>query len=442
MCYTYINSTAKNCSAKQFLALLPQKDIAFMITTINYNMKHYDASPMATYQTRINGVNGMHTANVLDILAETHGNIERKLFADIMAGKSTALLHKIYQHQYGISAAMFDSIKVSVVGKIKAEKASQKHQIKLLRNRIKNAKHIIKTLSNQSDKTLQVHNKKRKLSILENKLNKLLDDKTKGIVRIAFGSKQLWRKQFDLESNDYSNHAEWLFDWRFTRNNEIFIMGSRTRNTGNLNCQATPDINGNLTLKLRLPYCLESEYGKYLIINNVNFNYGHDHILAALQNNDDYKAYAKVHGKAVKETDLGQPLTYRFTKDAKGWRVFVTTKQINVPIVTYKGLGTIGVDINEHHLAITEVDSCGNYLNTFSVPLNLYGKSTNQATDIINKAVIKVIDYAKSVKKPIVLEKLDFQTKKAKLEGESKKHKRMLSSFAYSKIITSLKPGI
>ena len=45
-----------------------------------------------------------------------------------------------------------------------------------------------------------------------------------------------------------------------------------------------------------------------------------------------------------------------------------------------------------------------------------------------------VVQYAREVGKPIVIEKLDFRQKKAALEGESRRYSRMLSSFAYGKI--------
>ena len=45
-----------------------------------------------------------------------------------------------------------------------------------------------------------------------------------------------------------------------------------------------------------------------------------------------------------------------------------------------------------------------------------------------------VVEYAREVGKPIVIEKLDFRQKKAVLEGQSRKYSRMLSSFSYGKI--------
>ena len=45
-----------------------------------------------------------------------------------------------------------------------------------------------------------------------------------------------------------------------------------------------------------------------------------------------------------------------------------------------------------------------------------------------------MVEYAREVGKPIVIEKLDFRQKKAALEGESRRYSRMLSSFSYGKI--------
>ena len=45
-----------------------------------------------------------------------------------------------------------------------------------------------------------------------------------------------------------------------------------------------------------------------------------------------------------------------------------------------------------------------------------------------------MVQYAKEVGRPGVIEKLDFRQKKATLEGQSRKYSRMLSSFSYGKI--------
>ena len=83
---------------------------------------------------------------------------------------------------------------------------------------------------------------------------------------------------------------------------------------------------------------------------------------------------------------------------------------------------------------MADTDASGNYLKAWQVPLVTYGKSQRQSEALIGDAVAGVVEYAREVGKPIVIEKLDFRQKKAALEGQSRKYSRMLSSFSYGKI--------
>ena len=154
-----------------------------------------------------------------------------------------------------------------------------------------------------------------------------------------------------------------------------------------------------------------------------------------MDSNAAYARYRREHGdKVARSSDLGQAVSYRFKRDGKGWRVFATTSMMDVPVVTDRRRGAIGVDLNADHLAIAETDASGNYVHAFSVPLVTYGKSQHQAEAVIGDAVASVVDYAREAGKPIVIERLDFRQKKATLEGESRKYSRMLSGFSYGKI--------
>ena len=177
------------------------------------------------------------------------------------------------------------------------------------------------------------------------------------------------------------------------------------------------------------------QHGKYLVIEGVRFAYGHEQVLAGLQSNAEYAAHRREHGdKAARATSLGQAISYRFKRDGKGWRVFVSTQMMDVPVVTDRRRGAIGVDLNADHLAVADTDASGNYLKAWQVPLVTYGKSQRQSEALIGDAVAGVVEYAREVGKPIVIEKLDFRQKKAALEGQSRKYSRMLSSFSYGKI--------
>ena len=115
--------------------------------------------------------------------------------------------------------------------------------------------------------------------------------------------------------------------------------------------------------------------------------------------------------------------------------MFVTTETVDVAVVTDRKRGAIGVDLNADHLAVCETDASGNPVHALRVPLVTYGKTRHQAEALIGDAVARVVEHARRVGKPIVLERLDFRQKKAALEGQSRRYSRMLSSFSYGKAL-------
>ena len=269
----------------------------------------------ATYQTRVSGYEGLDREAgdaALAAYAELYGEVERKLFAEVAAGRSAAPLKRDYIREHGIPARLFNAVRVSLEGKVSAVRAAQ---------------------------------------------------------------------------------------------------------------------------RLRVADCLAEQHGKYLVVPNVRFASGHDVVLSALGSNTEYAVYRREHGeKEARATALGQAISYRFKRDGKGWRVFATTELPEVAITTDRRRGAIGVDLNADHLAVAETDASGNYLNAWRVPLVTYGKSQRQSEALIGDAVASVVEYAREVGKPIVIERLDFRQKKAVLEGESRRYSRMLSSFSYGKI--------
>ena len=394
---------------------------------------------IATYQTRIAGYAGLGRVAgdaALDAYGELYGRVQRRLFAATVADHAAPSLKSEYLERYGIPGRMFNAVRVSLEGKVASFQESQKLWIDNLRRRIARAK---KEIAKAEKRRLldQVHHKRRRLAALEHQRMELEAEMKAGLVRLCFGSKTLWHKQHHLEENGYANHEEWLEDWRSSRTGEFFVLGSRDETTGCQLCVAAVADDGSLRLRLRMPDSLVGEHGKYVTIEGVRFAYGHEQVLAALESNAEYAAYRRERGeKAARVTDLGQAISYRFKRDVKGWRVFVTTETVDVPVVTEQKRGAIGVDLNADHLAVAETDACGNYLHAFRVPLVTYGKSTHQAEALIGDAVARVVEYARRVGKPIVIERLDFRKKKAVLEGESRKYSRMLSSFSYGKTQT------
>ncbi len=390
-----------------------------------------------TYQTRVSeyvGIDRTLGGRALSAYAELYGCVERRVFAEVAAGKAAASLKSGYLKRHGIPARMFNGVRVSLYGKVASVREQQKLRLDDLGRRIARAQRQIDGAA-EHERWDQVHQKQRRLANLQTKLAALQADIERERVRLCFGSKRLWHKQYHFAKNGYANHREWLADWRDARSNEFFVLGSRDETGGCQLCVAAVADDGTLTLRLRMPDCLAGQHGKYLTIRGVRFAYGHEQVLAALDSNAEYARHRREHGdKAARATSLGQAISYRFKRDGKGWRVFATTSMMDVAVVTDKRRGAVGVDLNADHLAVCETDASGNPVYSFGVPLVTYGKSQHQAEAIIGDAVASVVDYAPEAGKPIVIERLDFRQKKAMLEGESHRYRRMLSSFSYGKI--------
>ena len=400
-------------------------------------MTSMDENPIATYQARVReyvGPERSDGAAALSAYADLYGRVERKLFAEVSAGRPASSLKREYLRRYRIPARMFNSIRVSLEGKIASVREQQKLRLDEMARRIVQAETHVAEAEQKGDWNA-AHHKSRRLANLTHRRTVLEGDVAEGRVRLCFGSRRLWHKRHHLETNGYGSHEEWLADWQDARSNEFFVLGSRDETAGCQLCVATVADDGTLTLRLRMPDCLAAQHGKYVIIEGVRFAYGHEQVLAALQSSDEYRRHRREQGeKSARASDLGQAVSYRFKRDKKGWRVFATTQMMDVPVVTDRARGAVGVDINADHLAVCETDASGNYIHAFSVPLVTYGKSAHQAEAVIGDAVAQAVAYAHEVGKPIVIEKLDFRQKKAVLEGESRKYSRMLSSFSYGKV--------
>ena len=225
-----------------------------------------------------------------------YGQVQRKLFAEVAAGRSGAPLKSDYIREYGIPARLFNGVRVSLEGKVLAVRAAQRLRVDGLERRIAQAERQVAKAEEQG-RWQQVHQKRRRLGNLKFWLAGLEADIAAGRVRLCFGSKKLWRKRHHLETNGYASHEEWLQDWQDARNGEFFVLGSRDETSGCQLCVASIADDGSLTLRLRLPDSLSEQHGKYLVIEGVRFAYGHEQVLAVLQSNAEYTQCQREHGE-------------------------------------------------------------------------------------------------------------------------------------------------
>jgi IS605 OrfB family transposase len=333
---------------------------------------------------------------------------------------------------------MYNAVSNDVRGDIESRKELLKRQItekendvKAIEKTIKSKKAKIKKIKKDTDiparqKTRRVkgllfviHQKKRKLHRIKARLEQLQEDKSKGKIRLCFGSKELFRKQFEFKKNGYASFEKWKEDWRNSRNSAFFFIGSKDEKNGNQLCKLIKNEDG-FHACIRVPDTLVSKYGKYLYVPDVSFAYGEPELAQAVEN--------------------GQALSHRFIRGKRGWYLhtsffhYTPEKETRAP----RDCGCIGVDINEKQVAVCEVDRFGNpvYFTTYS--LNVRDRSEEQTKALVGDVVKNIVERAKAKNKPIVHEKLDFGKKRSQMKEQGTKYSRMLSGFVYSLFLSFL----
>ena len=385
------------------------------------------AKAQRTYQARIPDPDGSLDA-ALGAYATLYGQAERALFADLAAGCEPEALKSSYLIRFGLTARQFNAIAIHLKGKIASIKERRTGLIDEAKARIKKAKKVISTLDKRLAQALEPderrrlsakrHQKQRRLAKQQAHLARLEADHANGTVRLCFGGRKRFRAQFNLDANGYETHAEWLEDWQRARASQFVVIGSKGETAGCQGCVIESLGGQHFALRLRLPHALCQDGEKYRRLE-IDLAYGAETIHAAL--------------------DAKQAISYRFQRDAKGWRVFITTQAKPVQQTSSRQLGAIGIDLNADHLALCETDRFGNPIASLTVALCTDGLNRHQAQAAIGEAIKAVMAFATGKDKPLAIEQLDFAKKKATLEEESPRYARMLSALAYTQIITTLK---
>jgi IS605 OrfB family transposase len=374
----------------------------------------------ATFQTRLRV--GSEECTVLDRWGELYARVQHQLFAAYSKTGDVKTLDQLKSEmcgRHGITARHFNAVSVSLKGKIASRQAVDKAALADVKVALASVRKTLTRLERQKTPLDALQRrvwvgKKRRLARLEARARML----SSGRAALCFGSRKLFRAQFDLIGHGYADHAQWQDAWRRARSSQFFLIGSKDESGGNQSCTATISGNGTLSLRLRLPDALRGGSAKYLMLDNVWFEHGQWELYSALES--------------------GQAISFRFVRDETSWRVFASTERVDTRSQPDFQLGAVGVDINADHLAVSDVDRHGNLVHVLSVPCVTYGKTSLQRQDAVRIASKAVVDYADRAGKPLVREKLDFRRRKQELSSLNAAQARRLSSFAYGAIQQAL----
>lgn len=190
---------------------------------------------------------------------------------------------------------------------------------------------------------------------------------------------------------------------------QAYVVGAAAETCGNQSCQWDGQ-----TIKIRVPYCLEDKFGKYV----------------SSEIGDFHRNVNRLPSEGAK--------TWHFYRKEGKWCVAVQftpapVKQISRPIQR----GCIGIDLNPGSIGWAYIDPDGNLKHHGQISIQM-GLPRGKQDAAIRHVCFLLLDMALTYQCPIVCEELDFSRKKNQLREKGRKYARMLSAWAYSRFFELL----
>ena len=341
----------------------------------------------------------------LDATARLMDKVERLYFKErYIKHRDRNELKREFLKENGITGRQLNGIIFNLSGKVEANRQALLRNLETSKRKLDNVgKRIKSALKAKKKDWFKIHQYKRQFAYLKHKISGIEERIKAEAPSICFGSRKVFRKQFVLKGNGYVCHADWLADWRATRSSQFYCLGSKDESFGNQTCHLLPK-----GLQLRVPNALSGQFGTHITVPVV-----------------------LPHGQEILNNALlaGQSISYLFVRKEKGWYVHATTERVEVPVVTDRKNGAIGIDLNADHIAVSRIEMSGNPTEAWDIPMLLFGKTKDQIEALLGDAVASVVKYAKDNLIPIVAEDLDLSKKRG---GPNSKTNRKVSMMAYS----------
>lgn len=376
-----------------------------------------------------------NSVTFLEDWGEYYQSILRAGVKQMLDGASESEISKEFQDSFDIQWAWADSVVTEATQRVTQLKTARANQIKQLESSIKSAiKNVtkrIKALEKKTKKPLapldvffiekERVGLKSKLERIERQREKLKELESSDSLDIVFGGRKLFNAQHHLESNGYSSHEEWLESWRLARSGNFYATGKGAAVGGNPVAKIKHLAENWFAVTFVVPRFLRSDYGLYVDIA--------------------FPVTPKLAGVLVYALSNNKPITVRcFRREGKGnnWYISLTTYDVFVPWISSRGNGAIGIDLNADSVDVSYVKPDGNLGWTESFSLDFQDKSDGQRQAIIWDICADVVALAEKKQCPIVIENLDFSSKKATMREMPRGYSRMLSQFCYDNFRTAL----
>ncbi|MER5182328.1 IS200/IS605 family accessory protein TnpB-related protein [Streptomyces sp. NPDC002896] len=263
------------------------------------------------------------------------------------------------------------------------------------------------------------HAKSRRLHTLQYRLAGVEADWNAGRVRVVRGGRHLANTRHHLDDAGLGEEA-WRARWEAAR---MFLAadGESGKRLGNETIRVTESGQVSIKLPTELAHLANAAHGRYVLGATVTF---------------------KHRGEEWRDRIVAdRAVAYRIHHDAVRGRWYVTaswqrTAAPSLPLPTALARGTVGVDMNDDHLAAWRLDQHGNPVGEPQrFFYDLSGNATHRDAQI-RHALTRLLHYTRACGvAAIAIEDLDFAESKTREKyGRNKRFRRLISRFPTAKL--------
>ncbi|MFI1852077.1 IS200/IS605 family accessory protein TnpB-related protein [Streptomyces sp. NPDC020480] len=266
--------------------------------------------------------------------------------------------------------------------------------------------------------TREWHAKRRRLCVLEDRLQAVRADREVGVVRVVRGGKRLLNTRHHLQEAQVTEE-QWRTRWRAVRR-FLAADGESGKRFGNETIRVTP--GGEVSLKLPAPlaHLANAPHGRYVLAAKVSFAHRGE--------------------QWADRVAANRAVAYRIHEDTVRGRWYLTASWTippvrTVPLEAARAGGLIGLDTNADHLAAWRLDAhgnpCGDPRRFF---YDLDGPASCRDAQV-RHALIRLLHWAARHGLTIAIEDLDFDTEKTREKhGRRKRFRKLISGMPVSKL--------
>ena len=184
-----------------FSARLNEEEESFLRECLGAGDIQRISEPVRTYQTRLQLQ--PQEAQALEAYGELFGRALRTMHA--RRRRKVADTKPAFMAEFGLTARQFNAARFTLEG---MERSYRERLVQLVaEDRVRLVS--LKRRRTKSEKPFARHHLARRIARIEHRIALREDAAARGSVRIAFGSRKLWRAQYALEANGYDSHGAW-----------------------------------------------------------------------------------------------------------------------------------------------------------------------------------------------------------------------------------------